>query len=201
MPSLDVLSTLCCWSKHAMSSQTWGRYVCSMIDPAMSGPTRLVYAVDDVREAAAGWAPVGIGPFFIVDHIELLDVRVNGEEATFDHSRASGWWGDVMFELICQHDLRADAAPIVGTSGLHHVAHSVNNFEATSAGLATDGHAEVLSARTTAGGGGGFALHDGGSARGHLIGIYEATPALRDFSDMVRGASIGWDGSDPVRSL
>ncbi len=105
-----------------------------------------------------------------------------------------------MFELICQHGLPADAAPIVGTSGLHHVAHSVNNFEATSAGLATDGHAEVLSARTTAGGG-GFALHDGGSARGHLIGIYEATPALRDFSDMVRGASIGWDGSDPVRSL
>ena len=142
---------------------------------------------------------MGIGPFFIVEHIELLDARVNGEEATFDHSRASGWWGDVMFELICQHGLRADAAPIVGTSGLHHVAHSVNNFEATSAGLASDGHAEVLSARMTAGG--GFALHDGGSARGHLIGIYEATPALRDFSNMVRGASIGWDGSDPVRTL
>lgn len=170
-----------------------------MIDPAISGPTRLVYAVDDVREAAAGWAPVGIGPFFVLEHIELHDVRVHAEPARFDHSRASGWWGDVMFELICQHDLGPGTAPIVGTSGLHHVAHSVSNFDATSAGLVTDGHAEVLSARTA--GGSGFALHDGGNARGHLIGIYEATSALRDFSDMVRDASIGWDGSDPVRTL
>lgn len=170
-----------------------------MIDPAMSGPTRLVYAVADVRAAAAGWAPVGIGPFFVLEHIELHDVRVNGEPATFDHSSASGWWGDVMFQLICQHDIVLGAAPIVGTSGLHHVAHSVTDFDSVSAGLAADGHAEVLSARTEAGS--GFAMHDGGRAREHLIGIYETTPAFRDFTDMVREASIGWDGNDPVRTL
>lgn len=163
----------------------------------MSGPVQLAYAVADVREAAAGWAPLGVGPFFVRDHIELGATRINGVVSTFDHSSAYGWWGDLMFELICQHDTGAET--IVPTGGLHHVAHFVNDFEAASAGLIRDGHAEVLHAET--GGGMNFAFHDGGAARGHLIEIYEPVAGLRKFYDMVCNASIGWDGSDPVRTL
>ncbi len=163
----------------------------------MSGPVQLAYAVPDVREAAAGWAPLGVGPFFVRDHIELGATRINGVDATFDHSSAYGWWGDVMFELICQHDSGGEM--IVPTSGLHHVAHFVDDLDAVSAGLVRDGHAEVLHAETSAGM--AFAFHDGGAARGHLIEIYEPVPALRKFYDMVRDASVGWDGSDPVRTL
>jgi hypothetical protein len=163
----------------------------------MTGPVQLAYAVPDVREAAAGWAPLGVGPFFVRDHIELGATRINGVDATFDHSSAYGWWGDVMFELICQHDSGGEM--IVPASGLHHVAHFVNDLDATSASLTADGHAEVLHAETSAGM--AFAFHDGGAARGHLIEIYEPVPGLRKFYDMVRDASTGWDGSDPVRTL
>ena len=164
---------------------------------AMSGPVQLAYAVPDVRDAAAGWAPLGVGPFFVRDHIELGATRINGVAATFDHSSAYGWWGDVMFELICQHDSGGEM--IVPVSGLHHVAHFVDDLDAVSKRLTDDGHAEVLHAETK--GGMGFAFHDGGAARGHLIEIYEEVPALRSFYDMVRDASIGWDGNDPVRTL
>ena len=165
----------------------------------ISGPVQMAYAVADVREAAAGWAPVGAGPFFVIDHIELRSARIHGQPATFDHSSAYGWWGEVMFELICQHDDGSGVAPIGGATGLHHVAHFVDDLDAVASGLAADGHAEVLRAETV--GGTGFAFHDGGAARGHLIEIYEQTPTLRGFYDMVRNASVGWDGSDPVRTL
>ena len=164
----------------------------------ISGPVQMAYAVDDVRDAAAGWAPVGVGPFFVMEHIALGDTRINGESATFDHSSAYGWWGSVMFELICQHHTPGSDR-IVHSGGLHHVAHFVNDLDVVSSGLIADGHAEVLRAETATGT--GFAFHDGGSARGHLIEIYEETPGLRRFYDMVRDASIGWDGSDPVRTL
>lgn len=164
----------------------------------ISGPVQMAYAVDDVREAAVGWAPIGAGPFFVMDHIELGATRINGVEATFDHSSAYGWWGDVMFELICQHDTPGSDR-IVGSGGLHHVAHFVDDLDAVSSALIRDGHAEVLRAETS--GGMGFAFHDGGVSRGHLIEVYEGVPRLRAFYDMVREASIGWDGTDPVRTL
>ncbi len=165
---------------------------------SMSGPVQLAYAVEDVRDAAVGWAQVGAGPFFVMDHIELGATRIHGATATFDHSSAYGWWGDVMFELICQHDATG-ADRIVGSGGLHHVAHFVDDLDKVSDKLTLDGHAEVLRAETS--GGMAFAFHDGGSARSHLIEIYEGVPRLRAFYDMVRDASIGWDGSDPVRTL
>jgi methylmalonyl-CoA/ethylmalonyl-CoA epimerase len=170
-----------------------------MADPVMSGPVQLAYAVSDVREAADGWVPVGIGPFFISEHIELGATRVNGQTATFDHSSAYAWWGDTMFELICQHDDGSGGPRIVGTSGLHHVAHFVDDLDVVSAGLIADGHGEVLRAETLSGV--GFAMHDGGAARGHLIEIYERSAGLQRFYDMVRDASINWDRSDPLRTL
>lgn len=165
---------------------------------SMGAPVQLAYAVEDVREAAAGWAPLGVGPFFVMEHIELGTTLVNGAPATFDHSSAYGWWGEMMFELICQHDTTGSDR-IVGSCGLHHVAHFVDDLDAVSSGLLRDGHAEVLRAETSSGM--GFAFHDGGAARGHLIEIYEPVPALRRFYAMVRDASIDWDGTDAVRTL
>jgi hypothetical protein len=160
-------------------------------------PVQIAYAVDDVVAAAAGWAPVGVGPFFVREHIDVYNVRVRGEASVFDHSSAYGQWGSMMIELICQHDPGAD--PIVPHAGLHHVAHMVDDFAAEHQGLIDDGHAEVLYAETSRGM--PFAMHDGGRARGHLIEIYEGTAELRRFYDMVRDASIGWTGADPIRHL
>jgi hypothetical protein len=167
---------------------------------SMSGPVQMAYAVDDVREAAAGWAPVGVGPFFVVEHVELRASRIAGVPAMFDHSSAFGWWGGVMFELICQHVAPGSGTDrLVGTAGLHHVAHFVDDLDAVSAGLVRDGHAEILRAETAAGM--RFAFYDGGVARDHVIEICEREPGVQNFYDMVRDASIGWDGSDPVRTL
>ena len=161
------------------------------------GPVQIAYAVDDVERTARVWAERGVGPFFVRHHIEVTNARIHGRPASFDHSSAFAQWGDVMVELIHQHDGGGD--PIVGTSGIHHVAHFVDEFTAATASLAAAGYGEVLYAETSAGM--PFAFHDGLDERGHLIEIYERTTALGGFYDMVRDSARGWDGADPVRRL
>jgi hypothetical protein len=160
------------------------------------GPVQLAYAVPDVRVAAARWIADGVGPFFVLDHIEVRDVRVRGEPGAFDHSSAYAWWGGLMVELIQQHD--GGPAPLVGTSGLHHVAFFVDGRDDAATDLVRRGAPELLFATTA--GGLSFAFHDARRTHGHLIEIYEPTARITGFYDMVRDASRGWSGDDPIRS-
>jgi hypothetical protein len=161
------------------------------------GPVQIAYAVDDVERAVDRWVARGVGPFFLRDHIEVHATRIRGRPATFDHSSAFAQWGDVMVELIQQHDPGSD--PVVGTGGVHHMAHFVDDFGAAHTALAAAGHAEVLYAETSTGM--PFAFHDALAERGHLIEIYERTSGLVRFYEMVREAAAGWDGDDPIRRL
>jgi hypothetical protein len=162
----------------------------------LGGPVQIAYAVDDVERAAVSWVARGVGPFFVREHIEVHSARIEGRAATFDHSSAYAQWGSVMVELIHQHD--SNGTPIVGSTGIHHVAHFVADFDDAARMLVASGHDEVLYAQTATGM--PFAFHDGGE-RGHLIEIYERTAPLARFYDMVRDAALGWDGTDPVRHL
>jgi Glyoxalase/Bleomycin resistance protein/Dioxygenase superfamily len=161
------------------------------------GPVQLAYAVPDVRDAAAAWVERGVGPFFVLDHIDVHNVRVRGGPGSFDHSSAYGWWGPVMVELICQHDGGPD--PVVPDSGLHHVAFFVDEFAEAASTLEADGRTEVLYAET--GTGMPFAFHDATSTLGHFVEIYEPIERIRRFYDMVRTAGQDWHGSDPIRVL
>lgn len=175
-------------------------------DGAMSvigPPVQIAYAVRDVHEAAARWvAERGAGPFFVAEHIEVVDVRYRGAPATFDHSSAYGQWGAIMVELVCDHTEGPSAvADVVGPggTGLHHVAHFVDDFDAGQRELAARGWTEAMRASTTTGN--TFAFHDATAELGHMVEIYVATPGLRGFYAMVAGAAQAWDGADPVRSV
>ncbi len=160
-------------------------------------PVQIAYAVSDVAVAASEWVDRGVGPFFVRQHIELRSSVVDGTTCHFDHSSAFAQWGSVMVELICQHD--TDAPRIVGTSGVHHLACFVDDVVAAGRALVDSGHREVLLAQTH--GDIQFGFYDATASMGHLIEIYEPTPPLKAFYDMVRDAAIGWDGADPVRVL
>lgn len=178
----------------AITSTTLGT---ATVATVLGGPVQIAYAVDDVESAAARWVERDIGPFFVRQHIEVVNARLRGRPGVFDHSSAFAQWGEMMIELIQQHDGGTD--PIVGSSGIHHVAHFVDNVADASAILRDSGRPEVLYGETSTGM--PFAFHDALAERGHLIEIYERTPALSRFYEMVRAAAVGWDGSDPVRRL
>lgn len=160
-------------------------------------PVQIAYAVDDVVAAAHRWVARGVGPFFVIEHIAVHEVRVHGAPSTFDHSSAYAQWGPLMVELICQH--HGGAEPIVGSSGVHHIAHFVDDLAAASTALTAQGMPEAMYAQTAAGM--PFVFHDARAERGHYIEIYERTERLGRFYDLVRSVADDWDGSDPIRRL
>jgi hypothetical protein len=166
-------------------------------------PVQIAYAVPDVVSAARSWAArSGAGPFFVREHIALVDVVIRGHPGTFDHSSAYGQWGAVMVELVEDHgdgpSPVRDMFPRDG-SGLHHLAFFVENVDAAVEDLGRQGHELAMSARTSSGL--SFCFVDTRPTLGHMVELYEPTPGLRAFYSMVRAAAEGWDGVDPVRTM
>ena len=162
----------------------------------LRGPVQIAYAVDDVVAAAQRWVQRGAGPFFVRHHIEVGASRIHGNHRPFDHSSAYGQWGDIMVELLCEHHTLSER--VGPATGVHHMAFFVDDVPATQAALVEHGWAEALYAEA---GATAFAMHDATAELGHLVEIYADSEGLRAFYEMVRQASLDWDGTDPVRVL
>ena len=155
--------------------------------------------MDDVqRELAArrGW-----GPFFLFEHIPLASCLYRGAPAALDHTSAYGQAGDLMVELITQHNagpsaLRDLFAP--HERGVHHVACFVDDIAAALAEQRGAGYALALDATTA--NGTRFAMVDTSAELGHMLELYEGAK-LAAFYALVREAARAWDGRDPVRRL
>ena len=84
------------------------------------------YFVTDVVKAAESMHELlGIGPFFIYQHIKLTEVLYRGKPAELDHSSAYVQAGAVMIELVQQHNEGPSAFYDMYPSpahGLHHMA-------------------------------------------------------------------------------
>jgi Glyoxalase/Bleomycin resistance protein/Dioxygenase superfamily len=163
---------------------------------------QIAYAVTDVREGARQWTErMGAGPFFILDHISLAEVWHQGQPAVFDHSSAYGQWGQVMVELVQQHDVApASLASAVrrDARGIHHVTWFAASLEQEQRRLNKAGWPEVLTAATA--NGLKFAFHDATRDLGHLVELYEPTDSILAFYGKVAQAANGWHGRDPVRT-
>lgn len=161
------------------------------------------YFVPDIRIAALdAHRRFGAGPFFIINRIQLSYGMHRGQECKFVHSSAYGQWGNVMMELV-QQDVEGPSpfrdmyAP--GESGLHHMATIVESQQEAYAHYQACGFEVATIARTMTGT--EFAFIDATKTLGHMIEVYEGTEGLRGFYEMVRKASIGWDGHDIIREL
>lgn len=171
--------------------------------PLPFGPAvQIAYVVDDPEAAAHQWArDFGAGPFFLNRHIPVTNVVHRGKPSAFDHTSAYGWWGSIMVELFCQHNDDPTAVTerfAKGTGGLHHMACIVPRLHgalavAESMGLEI---AQRANAGQTI-----FLFIDDVARHGHYWELYESSPGLLAFYEMVRNAHETWDGSDPVRDI
>jgi catechol 2,3-dioxygenase-like lactoylglutathione lyase family enzyme len=106
-----------------------------------------------------------------------------------------------MVELISQHD---DEPSVVREAfarhetGVHHVAHIVDNLEMTLDHCRAEGGSLVMDASTADGV--RFVMVQM-PMLGHYLELYEATPGLTRFYDYIRRKAQGWDGTDPLRRL
>ncbi len=165
-------------------------------------PVQIAYHVPDPEAAAIRWArELGWGPFYLMEHIPLESCLYRGNPAVFDHTSAYGQAGEVMIELITQHDDNPSVLRdlyAAGETGVHHVAYFVSDLQASLSDFRRRGYAVSLEASTR---GLQFAMIDACFSVGHMLELYEPTADLRRFYDFVRRKSQGWDGADPLRRL
>lgn len=172
--------------------------------PALLGaPVQIAYVVPDIAAAARQWADqFGAGPFLLNRHIAVADVVHRGQPGAFDHSSAYGQWGDLMVELVHDHGtgpsvVRERFAP--HESGLHHMAYMVDHLDSAVEALAAAGYPVAMSAATASGT--RFVFVDAVASHGHYFELYQRSERLAAFYDLVRNASLNWDGNNPVRDL
>lgn len=83
--------------------------------------------------------------------------------------------------------------------GLHHTACFADDLDAELARLNALGAPTAMRAVTVTGT--AYAFADTTESLGHYVEIYGEQPAIRDFYELVRSASVGWQGEEPFRRL
>jgi catechol 2,3-dioxygenase-like lactoylglutathione lyase family enzyme len=164
---------------------------------------QVAYHVPDPVAAAREYARLfGWGPFFYFEHIALSSCLYRGAPARFDHSSAYGQAGELMIELITQHD---DAPSVLrdlyarDAVGVHHVASFVPDLSQALARARDEGVEVALDACTATGT--RFAMLDTSKRLGHMVELYEGAGDLLRFYRFVRRAAQGWDGAEPLRRM
>jgi catechol 2,3-dioxygenase-like lactoylglutathione lyase family enzyme len=170
---------------------------------ALGDVMQLAYVPADFDAALKFWIEtVGAGPFWLLEHVRLDELKHRGQATTIDFSLALGYWGDLQIELIRQHD---DGPSIYkswrdeGREGLHHVCVLVDDMAEARKVCAAAGAEVVQEAKVP--GGGDVIYVDTGGGPGTMVEILTPAPGGRAFFDYMRETARGWDGSDPVRRL
>jgi hypothetical protein len=162
------------------------------------------YVVRDVRAALDHWIGViGVGPWFYFDRVKIDWFRHRGEASDVELSIALANSGDLLIELIQQRN----EAPSMykefldaGREGLQHVAYWTRDYQALFDRALALGY-RVGHEGPIGGEQGRFAYFDTEAHPGTVIELSDISGPKGRFFELVQQASVGWDGSDPIRHL
>lgn len=162
------------------------------------------YAVPDLDQAIAKWSAVGVGPFYRLDALPVVDFRYQDSTVAPGLDVALGNFGNVQIELI--HPLDNSPSPYRDfltthpPGGLHHVSVWSDNYDSDLArwaeqGLVPDCTGEV-------GGFARFCYFRSSAMDGTAIEVADvgSSELFRQVSALIRDAARTWDGSRPIRS-
>ena len=158
------------------------------------------FAVHDWRAAADHWINVmGVGPFFLMEHVEFEWCTFRGEPAEIDMSVAIAYTGGQQIELVQQHnDAPSIYTEFLGANepGLQHMGVFVDDLQSTLD--AQDLRRKIVQeGRTTAGV--NFAYVDTIFHNGTMLELIEVDEGIRGAFDYMRRAAEEWDGSNAIR--
>ena len=158
------------------------------------------WVVNDLREAAERWIrQTGIGPFFLVEGLELEEQRYRGEPTNVKASFALAQAGELQIELVCQHNSAPSAyrdTIAAGSEGFHHMALYCENYDQDLNAYTKQGVEVAFSGSS---GGMRFCYLDTSPTLGYMIELIEHSPAQSEFFQRIRDAARNWDGSYPLR--
>ncbi len=175
-----------------------------MSAPPIFGPiVQNAFVVRDMQAAVHHWADkIGVGPFYLLDHVAYGASYFRGAPLQLDMSVAIAQWGDMQIELIQQHD----QSPSIYTEfaarhgeGLQHVGVLSDDLDAQLRHLAARGIEPVQWGATA--NGMRFAYVDTDAHPGGMVELIENGAAVDAFFAKIRRAAGAWDGTRPLRKL
>ena len=163
------------------------------------------YVVRDIEASMAFWSEtLGVGPWFYNERVPIRNYRYHGQPHEVHNSVALANSGPLQMELI---QTRNDAPSMyrdflrAGNLGLQHVAYWTEQFDDDLTRLDAQGFEVAMSGEV--GERGRFVYFEpaahAGVHPGTVIELSEVAGPKGKLFRMIREASEGWDGRDPVR--
>ena len=166
-----------------------------------NGIMQMAYIVPDIQAAMREWASdLRVGPWFLLDHFTGDDPVYRGEPCLAGVSLAMGFAGHMQIELIQPNDEHPSVYREVRDQrgwGFHHFGVGSRDFEGDVAKYESKGYELAFRCGVPTGGSVGYM-----DTKGQLPGMLEVIEISSVMETVFTGfyrASLGWDGTDPVR--
>jgi Glyoxalase/Bleomycin resistance protein/Dioxygenase superfamily len=171
----------------------------------LNGIIQVAFTVENIAESMETFTrQMNIGPWFLIEHFSFDWLRYRGEPSDIDITIALANSGHMMFELIQQNDQKPSVYREAIASrgyGFHHwaVASPAAEYDAELERYRQQGF--ELALECAVGVGGRAAYVDTFPRLPGMIELIEVTPAVEALFNHIHQASVGWDGTNAVRSL
>ena len=161
---------------------------------------QLGFVVDDVVEAAQGWAAVfGIGPFHVMPRVQAK-CTYRGQPSMLDIQFAVAQAGPVQFELIQQHSSYESVFTALAgrRAAFHQLCTLTVDYDETTARYRRLGYEVACEIATSDQ---RVAYVDTTADFGFYTEVAESTPRFVAALATISRTCAEWDGTDPVRLL
>jgi hypothetical protein len=162
---------------------------------------QFAYVVEDVNEAIGRWVErMQVGPWFVRGPFRPAEGRYRGEPTAATFTVARAFSGQMMVELVAQQDDSPSVfneRPVPERYGFHHWARFTRSFEDDLARYAALGWEEAFADRLPSGA--RIVYVDATRDLPGMLEVVEYTEAQEQVYATIHRASVGWDGSDPIR--
>jgi methylmalonyl-CoA/ethylmalonyl-CoA epimerase len=172
----------------------------SDVIPHLGKVMQIAFISQNLRSDADQWSRFfGVGPFFELTHIPVVNTRYRGKPSSMDISAAVAYWGDIQIELIQQFD---DTPSVYREGcfnqamGVHHLGILVEDYEAAFSHMIG---LDAIPVTETEIPGAVRATYFAVPERLPFIEILEVRPEFRRSWDDMKSAAQNWAGEKPYR--
>lgn len=167
------------------------------------GIIQMAYVVEDIHAAMKEWTGrLKVGPWFLLDRLAGVEAQYRGGPSQAEVALAMSFSGHMNVELIQQVN---DAPSVYRETiekrgyGFHHFGVAAWNFDQEVERYRGGGAELAFLLRVPSGGRVGYM--DTTATLPGMVELIELGPGFEPTFNRFYRASIGWDGSDPVRSF
>jgi methylmalonyl-CoA/ethylmalonyl-CoA epimerase len=171
--------------------------------PGRGKVIQLAFVPKDFDAALRFWIEkMGVGPFYMLEHLPYENVLYRGKPISIDVSVALGYWGDLQIELIRQHtdDVISGytESSDIRREGLHHVLVTSDDVDGLHEAWLKQGAVNLMTG--TVPGCGRFIYLDVGDGGPH-VELVHLEPQFWMLFDYMHRQAAKWDGKDPIRAV